>query len=142
MQYVSVQIPEPLLPDVYKLLFEKKTPRTAASPIAPSVANNDSAVDGDRKDRLARVWYAVMPESRAVIGTLVEGGHQWNNPLDVAALRSAANVQRVGGAAKSIHHQTKKAGLPDYALLSSRVVDGRTVYWIEPDVAEFVRTLI
>ena len=95
MQYVSLNIPEPDLPHVYRLLLEKDIARAAASTTAPSDASgtSDHTDDGDRNDRLAKVWYAVMPKSRAVIDALIEGDHKSNNPISYPALQEAAQTR-------------------------------------------------
>jgi hypothetical protein len=147
VQYVDVKIPEPDLPDVWKLLLNKHATRAAAPATAPSVASSTSHPtdngEGNRNNALARVWNRVMPGSRAVIAYLVEANHDSeDNAIGYGELQRAAQIARLGGAVKSIHHQTKKAGLPDYALLSATVVNGKTVYWIEPEVADSLRTLI
>jgi hypothetical protein len=141
---LSAEVLEEDLADIYRLLLDKELARAASATVA-SVPKGNS----DRKDersewqaQVGQVWLNVMPQSRAALGYLVEQRHRANNPIGFRALEDGAGIPNLGGAIKSIHHWTYQAGLPEYALLRARIVQGATVYWVEEDVAEFVRTLM
>jgi hypothetical protein len=139
----SAEVLESDLADIYRLLYEKELAR-AASTNAPSVAPATSDRADERSEwkvKRAQVWSNVMPQSRDMLRYLVDHQHRENTPIGFQALQTEAGISTLGGAIKSIHHWTKDAGLHEYSLFRARIVNGATVYWVDDDVADFLRTL-
>lgn len=118
--YITVQVPEERLPEVYELLLDRASRRPPAPPVgSEDDATDASAADADSADAF-QLWNNVMPETRPVLAVLIR---RPGEELTLDQLSRESGVNNVGAAMQSLRIQHRKLRI-DSPVMKRRTRQG------------------